>query len=56
MKDHKKPQTWIDSLEKRPQQKNMDMRYGTWNVIMLEACTGQVHTAFIVNVESILQF
>jgi hypothetical protein len=28
----KKPQTWMDSLDKRPKQKKMDMRFGTWNV------------------------
>jgi exonuclease III len=27
-----KPQNWTDSLDKRPKQKNMDMRFGTWNV------------------------
>jgi hypothetical protein len=32
MKDHKKPHTWTDSLDKRPKQKKMDMRFGTWNV------------------------
>jgi hypothetical protein len=31
-KDHKKPQTWTDSLDKRPKRKKMDMRFGTWNV------------------------
>jgi hypothetical protein len=28
----KKPQTWTDSLNKRPKLKKMDMRFGTWNV------------------------
>jgi hypothetical protein len=28
----KKPRTWTDSLDKRPERKKMDMRYGTWNV------------------------
>jgi hypothetical protein len=32
MKDHKKPQTWTDSLDKRTKQKKIDMRFGTWNV------------------------
>jgi hypothetical protein len=32
MKDHKKPQTWMDSLDKRPKRKKMDIRFGTWNV------------------------
>jgi hypothetical protein len=31
-KDHKKPQTWTDSLDKRHKRKKMDMRFGTWNV------------------------
>jgi hypothetical protein len=26
------PQTWTDSLDKRPKLRNMDMRFGTWNV------------------------
>jgi hypothetical protein len=28
----KQPQTWMDSLDKRPKRRNMDMRFGTWNV------------------------
>jgi hypothetical protein len=28
----KKPRTWTDSLDRRPKRKNMDMRFGTWNV------------------------
>jgi hypothetical protein len=32
MKDHKKPWAWMDSLDKRPKQKKMDMKFGTWNV------------------------
>jgi hypothetical protein len=24
--------TWTDSLDKRPKLRNMDMRFGTWNV------------------------
>jgi hypothetical protein len=28
----KKPRTWTDSFDKRPKQKKMDMRFGTWNV------------------------
>jgi hypothetical protein len=32
MKDHKKPRTWKDSLDKRPKHKKMDVRFGTWNV------------------------
>jgi hypothetical protein len=32
MKDHKKPQDWMNSLDKRPKRKKMDMRFGTWNV------------------------
>jgi hypothetical protein len=31
-KDHKKPQNWTDSLDKRPKRKKMDIRFGTWNV------------------------
>jgi hypothetical protein len=27
-----KPRTWTDSLDKRPKRKEMDMRFGTWNV------------------------
>jgi hypothetical protein len=26
------PQTWTDSLDKRPKRQNMDMRFGLWNV------------------------
>jgi hypothetical protein len=26
------PRTWTDSLDKRPKLRNMDMRFGTWNV------------------------
>jgi hypothetical protein len=32
MKDHKKPRTWTDSLDKQSKRKKMDMRFGTWNV------------------------
>jgi hypothetical protein len=28
----KKPQAWTDFLDKRPKQKKMGMRFGTWNV------------------------
>jgi ribosomal protein L32 len=28
----KKPQAWTNSLDKRPKQKKMDRRYGTWNL------------------------
>jgi hypothetical protein len=31
-KSHKEPWTWIDSLDKRTQPRNMDMRFGTWNI------------------------
>jgi hypothetical protein len=31
-KDHKKPQTWTDSFDKRPKYKKVDMRFVTWNV------------------------
>jgi hypothetical protein len=31
-KDHKKPRTWTDSLDKRPKRKKMNMIFGTWNV------------------------
>jgi hypothetical protein len=31
-KVNKKPRTWTDSMDKRPKQKKMDMRFGTWNV------------------------
>jgi ABC-type proline/glycine betaine transport system substrate-binding protein len=31
-KDHKKPRTWTDSLEKRAKRKKINMRFGTWNV------------------------
>jgi hypothetical protein len=27
-----KPQTWRDTLDKRPKIRNMDTRFGTWNV------------------------
>jgi hypothetical protein len=26
------PRTWMDSLDKRPKRRNMNMRYGLWNV------------------------
>jgi hypothetical protein len=32
MKDHKKPRTWTDSLDKQPKRKKMVMSFGTWNV------------------------
>jgi hypothetical protein len=32
MKGHKKPLTWMDSLDKRHKRKKMDMRFETWNV------------------------
>jgi hypothetical protein len=28
----KEPRTWADSLDKRPKRRNMDMRFGTFNV------------------------
>jgi hypothetical protein len=31
MKIHKKPRTWMDSLNKRPKRKKLDMRIVTWN-------------------------
>jgi hypothetical protein len=31
-KDHKKPRTWTNSLDKRSKRKKMDMRFDTWNV------------------------
>jgi hypothetical protein len=31
-KDHRKPRTWTDSVDKRPKRKKMYMRFGTWNV------------------------
>jgi hypothetical protein len=31
-KNQTEPQTWMNSLDKRPKQRNMDMRFGTWNV------------------------
>jgi hypothetical protein len=27
-----KPRTWTDSLDKRPKRRNMDNKFGTWNV------------------------
>jgi hypothetical protein len=32
MKRINEPQTWMDFLDKGPKQRNMDMRFGTWNV------------------------
>jgi hypothetical protein len=32
MKAHKYPQTCIDSFDKQPKHKKMDVRFGTWNV------------------------
>jgi hypothetical protein len=32
MKIQKEPQTWLDSLDKRPKLKNMVTRFSTWNV------------------------
>jgi hypothetical protein len=31
-KCHEGPRTWTNSLDKRPELKKMDMRFGTWNV------------------------
>jgi hypothetical protein len=31
MKDHKKTWTWMDSLDKRPKRKKIDMRFGIQN-------------------------
>jgi hypothetical protein len=31
-KTSKAPRTWTDSLDKRPKQRNMNMRFGLWNV------------------------
>jgi hypothetical protein len=31
-KSSKEPHTWTDSLDKRPKRRNMDMRFGLWNV------------------------
>jgi hypothetical protein len=31
-KPNMKPWNWMDSLDKRPKRKRMDMRFGTWNV------------------------
>jgi hypothetical protein len=28
----KEPGAWTDSLEKQPKRRNMDMRFGTWNI------------------------
>jgi hypothetical protein len=25
--------TWTESLDKRPRRQNMDMRFGTWNIV-----------------------
>jgi hypothetical protein len=32
MNCHKGAQTWMDSLDKQPKLRKMDMRFGTWNV------------------------
>jgi hypothetical protein len=32
MKHHKEPQTWMVSLDKQPKRRNMDMRFGTWEI------------------------
>jgi hypothetical protein len=32
MKRINEPRTWTDFLDKRPKQRNMDMRFGMWNV------------------------
>jgi hypothetical protein len=32
MKNHKEPWNWADSLEKRPKQQHMDMRFGSWDI------------------------
>jgi hypothetical protein len=32
MKTPREPRTWMDSLDKRPKQQNMDMRFGTCNI------------------------
>jgi hypothetical protein len=31
-KTSKEPRTWTDSLDRQPKLRNMDMRFGTWNV------------------------
>jgi hypothetical protein len=31
-KRHTEPRTWRDSLDKRPKRRNVDMRFGTWNI------------------------
>jgi hypothetical protein len=31
-RSHEEPGTWTDSVHKRPKRRNMDMRFGTWNV------------------------
>jgi hypothetical protein len=32
MKSLERPQTWMDSLDKQPKYKKMDMRFGNWDV------------------------
>jgi hypothetical protein len=32
MKIHTEPQTWMDSLDKRPKLQNLNMRFVAWNV------------------------
>jgi hypothetical protein len=32
MKNLTEPRAWTDSLDKRPKLRDMDMRFGTWNV------------------------
>jgi hypothetical protein len=35
MKCYIEQRTWTDSLDKRPQPRKMDIRFGTWNVTNL---------------------
>jgi hypothetical protein len=32
MKCHKGPRSWMDSLDKLPNIRKMDLKFGTWNV------------------------
>jgi hypothetical protein len=46
-KIHNGPQTWADSLDKQPQQWNMDMRFGIWNIRIFDRILYEVDSSGI---------
>jgi hypothetical protein len=41
------PRTWTESLDYRPKLQNMDMKFGTWNVRILERWDGVMWTGLV---------